>query len=502
MLDQLKTNSLPQIKNDEFLPSIGNWTRIGSLLLVAGVGGAIALASVVEYRVTVPGEAIVRPTGELRLVQAAMAGQVTSVLAKENQVVKKGDVLATIDDSRLQTQKNQLQSSIQQGQLQVLQIDAQIQALNRQIQAETERKNRVVTSAQAAFNRAQRQHKDLQITAQAEVEAAEADLKRAQNEWYQAQVELRSARANLQSTQAAMSASQAKRDRYQQVVQAGALSLNQLEEVQLDVVQQKQAVEVRRASIEAQQQIIAQRKQAVAAQQAKLRRVQVALNPIGAEVAIAKQTIAQETASGQATLATLKREWEALFQQRSQIKNQLQRDTSELKQVQRDLNQTKITASEDGILSQLNLRNPGQSVSPGEEIAQIVPSNAPLVIKAAVSPDDVSKLAKGQEVQMRVSACPYPDYGTLKGTVSQISQDTIKSSGNQNASTVTHPSHLMQSGASSVYEVTILPESFSFGRSNHQCTIQPGMQGRTDIISRKETVLKFLLRKARLIANW
>ncbi len=499
MLNQINADSLPPVESNEFLPPIGNWARLGSLVLVAGVGGAIALSSLIEYKVTVKGQASVRPTGELRLVQAATEGQVTNVFFKENQAVKKGDVLATIDDSRLQTQKSQLQSNIQQTQLQLLQIDAQVQALNRQIKAETERKNRVVTSAQASLNRAQRNYRDQQITVKAEVEEAEANLKRAQNEWYQAQVDLRSSHANLQSTEAAMSAAQAKRDRYQKVVQAGALSLNQLEEVQLDVVQQKQAVEVRRANVEAQQQIIAQQEQAVAAVRAKLQRAQAALNPSNAEVAIAKETIAQESASGQATLAILNREWEALFQQRIQMKNQIQRDTRELQQVESDLSQTKILVTEDGILSQLNLRNSGQSVRLGEEIAQIVPSNAPLVIKAAVSPDDVSKLAKGQKVQMRVSACPYPDYGTLKGVVSQISEDTIKSQGN--VSTVANASISMQSGASSFYEVTILPESLFLGKSNHQCTIQPGMQGRADIISREETVLKFLLRKARLIAD-
>ncbi|MHC0062494.1 HlyD family efflux transporter periplasmic adaptor subunit [Nostoc sp. UIC 10890] len=499
MLNQINADSLPPVESNEFLPPIGNWARLGSLVLVAGVGGAIALSSMIEYKVTIKGQASVRPTGELRLVQAATEGQVTNVFFKENQAVKKGDVLATIDDSRLQTQKSQLQSNIQQTQLQLLQIDAQVQALNRQIKAETERKNRVVTSAQASLNRAQRNYRDQQITAKAEVEEAEANLKRAQNEWYQAQVDLRSSHANLQSTEAAMSAAQAKRDRYQKVVQAGALSLNQLEEVQLDVVQQKQAVEVRRANVEAQQQIIAQQEQAVAAVRAKLQRAQAALNPSNAEVAIAKETIAQESASGQATLAILNREWEALFQQRIQMKNQIQRDTRELQQVESDLSQTKILVTEDGILSQLNLRNSGQSVRLGEEIAQIVPSNAPLVIKAAVSPDDVSKLAKGQKVQMRVSACPYPDYGTLKGIVSQISEDTIKSQGN--VSTVANASISMQGGASSFYEVTILPESLFLGKSNHQCTIQPGMQGRADIISREETVLKFLLRKARLIAD-
>lgn len=502
MVNHINADSLPIVESDEFLPPIGNWSRLGSLVIVAGVGIAIALASVIEYKVTIKGEASIRPMGELRLVQAATEGQVTNIFVKENQAVKKGDVLATLDDSRLQTQKSQLQNNIQQTQLQLLQIDAQVKALNRQIQAETQRNSRAVISAQASLNRAQRNYQDQQINVKSQVEEAEANLKRAQNELTQAQVQLRSARANFQSTEAAMSAAQAKRDRYQKVVQAGALSLNQLEEVQLDVAQQQHAVEVQRATVEAQQQIIAQQQQAVAAVRAQLQRVEAGLNPSDAEIAIAQETIAQESAGGQATLAILNREWEALFQQRIQIKNQIQRDTSELQQVETNLSQTKITVPEDGILSQLNLRNPGQSVRVGEEIAQIFPSNAPLVIKAAVSPDDVSKLAKDQKVQMRVSACPYPDYGTLKGVVSQISEDTIKSPGNQLGSTVANTSSPMQGGASSFYEVTILPESFFLGKSNHQCTIQPGMQGRADIISRSETVLKFMLRKARLIADW
>ena len=44
------------------------------------------------------------------------------------------------------------------------------------------------------------------------------------------------------------------------------------------------------------------------------------------------------------------------------------------------------------------------------------------------------------------------------------------------------------------YEVTIKPDSLSLGKDNHQCTLQLGMEGRADIITREETVLKFLLR--------
>lgn len=93
----------------------------------------------------------------------------------------------------------------------------------------------------------------------------------------------------------------------------------------------------------------------------------------------------------------------------------------------------------------------------------------------------------GQQVQMRVSACPYPDFGTLGGKVNRIAQDTSKLSNS--------------SKANPIYEVIIRPDRKTFGQSDRQCVLQAGMEGRADIISREETVLRFVLRKARLIVD-
>ena len=215
--------------------------------------------------------------------------------------------------------------------------------------------------------------------------------------------------------------------------------------------------------------------------------------------AIARQQIAQEQAAGEATLAKLNQEKQALLQQHIEISKQLERDSRELQQVETDLGQTIISAPTNGILFKLNLRNSSQTVQPGEEIAQIAPSDVPLRVKAAVSPQDVGKLKEGQKVQMRVSACPYPDYGTLKGVVSQIAGDTLKPQGDSATATTT-ASNPKGGLATAFYEVTIEPKSLSLGRDNIG-SVQLGMEGRADIVSREETVLKFLLRKARLITD-
>jgi multidrug efflux pump subunit AcrA (membrane-fusion protein) len=139
-------------------------------------------------------------------------------------------------------------------------------------------------------------------------------------------------------------------------------------------------------------------------------------------------------------------------------------------------------------------------VNVGENIAQIVPDNTLLQIKAAVSPEHRNKLNKGQTALMRVSACPYPDYGTLKGTVSQISEDTVKPPANNGFPESARPLHADRT-TPPTYEVTIEPTSLVLNRGAAQCAIELGMEGTVDIISREETVLQFFLRKARLLGD-
>ena len=119
-----------------------------------------------------------------------------------------------------------------------------------------------------------------------------------------------------------------------------------------------------------------------------------------------------------------------------------------------------------------------------------------MIIKALVTAQDVSKVKTDQKAQLKVSACPYPDYGTLKGKVKQISPD---------ARPLKTYSTFLQTEASNLdrnfYEVTIEPESLSLRSGANQCSIQLGMEGKVDIISREETLLQYLLRKARLSAD-
>jgi multidrug efflux pump subunit AcrA (membrane-fusion protein) len=502
MVNHSNSDFLPVIQENEFLPPISRWTSVGGLVMLTFVGIALAVASVAKYKVTVKAPASIRPAGELRIVQAATEGSIQRVLAKENQVVKKGDIIATIDDSRLQTKKSQLQSNIQQSRLQFVQINAQIGALNSQIRAETDRINRIVAGAEAELIGRSREYQDKKITTVADVEEASANVRIAQKELQKGEAELKSAQANLQATVASLKAAQLKRNRYEKVAKVGAISQDQFAEAQLAASQYSATVEAQKQTIEAQKQAIGRLEQAVEAAVARRQRTLAVVNPSNAEVAISQQRIAQEKASLKSNQATLDKERKSLIQQRITTEQTIVRDARELQQVELDLNQTAISATADGIISKLNLRNPGQTVRPGEEIAQIVPSNTHVVVKASVASEQKSKLKEGQKVLLRVSACPYPDYGTLKGKVKTISPDAfVPQTNGATAISPTIATNQKATVAGAFYEVTIEPESQYLYQGKKQCAVQLGMEGTADIISKEETVLQFFLRKARLIAD-
>ena len=473
---QIPQETLVPIEPNELLPSVSIWTILGGLITASAVAIAVIMATVIQYKVVVKGNAVVRPTGELRLVQASTEGAVSGIFTTINQPVNQGDLIATLDSSQLQNQKIQMQTNIQQAELQLTLIEAQINALESQIQAETDKIDRAVASAKAELERHQREYEDKLVTTVADVEEAEANFRQSEEELQQARAQLKSAQANLKSITAALNAARSKRNRYQPIAGLGALSQDQLEEAQLNVQQQEQIAASQIATIEAQQQVIERLEQAVNGAAARLKRVQTALDPSNAAVEMALENIAQQQATGKATLATLNKERQALIQQKTVINKLLSSDRSLLQQVELNLKKTNIVATANGIIAKLNLRNPGQTVRAGEEIAQIVPSNSAIEIKAQIKTQDIGKVRLEQ---------------TVSGKVSKISPDAFTNNKNVQFNSTNKAN----------YEVTIIPDSLVLNQWGKQCALQLGMEGRADIISDKETVWQFILRKARLSIN-
>ena len=86
--------------------------------------------------VTVRAQAAIRPAGELRIVQAQVAGPITEILVTQDQTVEEGAVIATVDDSHLRTEQTKLRTAIDNAARQLDQLQEQLKAKDRQIVAE------------------------------------------------------------------------------------------------------------------------------------------------------------------------------------------------------------------------------------------------------------------------------------------------------------------------------------------------------------------------------
>lgn len=430
---------LQTVTPDEFLPPISRWARLGGLTLVGVFGGVTALAALFKYNVTVKAPAVIRPTGELRVIEAATSGTVEEIAIRPNQTLQQGDAIAIVDDSQLQTQKRQLQISIDQLHAQLQQVNQQLASIQSQIDAERAKLNSAIAAAEADLRLAQRQYRDQQAVTQADTKEAESAVRFATEEL----------------------------KRFRQLADTGAVPELQIQE----------------------------KKAALETAQARLERTQALLDPSNAQVEQSQATLKQAIADRDATLAQLAQTRQQILQQHAELQSQLLDKQQALRQTETDIEQTIIRSPTDGIVQALELRNPKQVVQSGEVVGHISPTNALLVIKASVSHADISRIEVGQNVQIRLESCPYPDYGVASGIVTAIAPDSQQQSSNPDA--VALPSNR----DSATYNVIVQPQQLILRTPQKTCALQAGMQGRADIITQQETPLSFFLRKMRLFAD-
>ncbi len=365
------SNRFPDLKGvapDEFLPPISRWSRLGGFVLVGIFGGAISLSALLKYNVTVKAPAVVRPEGELRIVEATATGQVRQILVTANDEVQQGDELVILDDAELRSRQQQIQAELSQLQRQQQQIQQERVALDSQIQAEIRAAEGAIASAQAQLNLRQRDYREQQTTTAADLREANAAVQFAREEL----------------------------NRYRQLADTGALADLQLKE--------KEA--------------------ALETALARLDRTQGRLNPSAAAVDQAQEEMRQAQARGDSTLATLRQTQQALTRQQTELEQQIQAHQQTFRQVSLELARFVVRAPISGTIQSISLRNQNQVLQSGDVIAQIAPLNAELTIKAQVSQADVSRVQIGQQANVRIDSCPYTDYGVLFGQVIAMSPDT------------------------------------------------------------------------------
>jgi multidrug resistance efflux pump len=216
------------------------------------------------------------------------------------------------------------------------------------------------------------------------------------------------------------------------------------------------------------------------------------------------QQVEEREAAFNIAKATLDKSIKSLDESRSRSANleaQLQRELvsheANASKVRRDLRQSQVRAPVRGSIYRLDVRSPGQTISVGQPIASIAPSQSALIVKAMVRGEDIANVKVGQSATLRIFGCPHPDFGVLKAKVTSIAPDAFASDQNQGSSSGSADKNDQTDG----YEVRLIPEKTILYSATRQCRLKIGMDLTADIATRNEPILLFLLRKARIITS-
>ena len=137
---------------------------------------------------------------------------------------------------------------------------------------------------------------------------------------------------------------------------------------------------------------------------------------------------------------------------------------------------TLVLSPVNGLIQKLFVHTVGGVIKPGENIVEIVPSDATLWVEVNVKPSDIAFIFPSQKAMVKITAYDFAIFGALKGEDVSVSDDTIKDSKDNK-----------------FYKVKIKTQ-MSQASENRKIILMPGMTVNADIITGKKTVMDYILK--------
>jgi adhesin transport system membrane fusion protein len=142
---------------------------------------------------------------------------------------------------------------------------------------------------------------------------------------------------------------------------------------------------------------------------------------------------------------------------------------------------TELRAPLNGTVKNVRVTTRGGVLRPGDELMQIVPQEVDLIVEAKVKPSDVAFLAPGLDVAVKIDAYDYTIFGSLDGTLTYLSADTL--------------SEDLKQGEQAYYRVQVQTDASGFlQRQGKSMSLQPGMTATIEVKTGQNTVLRYLIK--------
>ena len=156
--------------------------------------------------------------------------------------------------------------------------------------------------------------------------------------------------------------------------------------------------------------------------------------------------------------------------------NELSQTEEQMTKLKDRLERVEVLSPVDGVVQDLKYRTVGGVLPPGATLMNIVPTDRELHAEVRVAPTDIGFIKKDQTVRLKVGTFDFMRYGTIDGQVMMVSSYSA----------------LDERQAPYFKVIVSLPQNY-LGDDKTK-TIEPGMTVQADIITDRQSVLRYLLR--------
>lgn len=376
------------------------------------------------------------PQSYLQIIQPFESGIVKTLLVKEGDEVKAGQVLVRMDTSLSDADSKAVSNELRLKSLQLRRIDSELAGVPLQRQADDT--SELFSQVEAQYRHRRQAYLDSLAEQHAQLTKAREDLAGA--------LEVKDA---LERTLPVLVAQD---EGWEQLAREGFAG-------------KLLAMDKKRARLEKEGELRAQTSNAASLQ---------------ATITQTEQHMAQLTSTYRSQLQNERVEAQGQY-------HKLQQDWAKQEHRQGLL---ELKAPQDGLIKDLSTHTLGTVVQPGTVLMTLVPMNDAMLAEVWVSNQDAGFVEADRAVKVKLAAYPFQKYGMVEGKVQHFSPDASEGPGGRNEMKNAGPG---ESVAPLSYRALVALQAPYLERNGVRHKLSPGMQVTAEINLGSRTVLEYLL---------
>ena len=339
----------------------------GARLIIVSVAVGFALfllwAMLAQVDEVTAGQGKVIPSSKVQLIQAAEPATVRELLVRSGQRVRRGQILARLDDTQSSSELGQIQAETQS-----------LQERSARLSSEGNNSGGALAGDEAALSVVRRSALGSRVS------ALRSSAEQRRREGAEANATIFSLTSSLGLAQ-------------KQVAMIEPLAAK-------NIVPQTELITARREVIDLQGRIAAAREQAG--------RANAAVSEALSQASEAQFTFRQDA-----------------LNERSQVDQKIAVNQQSLRGARGRLGRSELRSPVDGFVNNLQVTTIGGFVQAGEKVMEVVPMGDKLLVETRIKPSDIAFIKVGDKALVKVTAYDFSSYGGLDGRVVQVSADSI-----------------------------------------------------------------------------